>query len=223
MSGNGYLLMVEDEVLIQEKNKRILERRGYVLRQAFTLAEARAIIAEEPPRAIVLDIGLPDGSGLDFLHELRKTSNVPVLMLTAMDTPEDMIKGLEAGGDDYLAKPYDLKIFLTRMESLLRRASLLPETLGIDSVKLDTASGTAFLNGEDMLLSKKEYAVLQLFVQHPEQTMNAEYLYEKAWGQEMLSDDSSFKTIISRLRKKLNGSGFTITSERGEGYVLERE
>jgi DNA-binding response OmpR family regulator len=217
------ILLVEDNMHIQEVNKFLLERSGYRVNLAMNLTQARQSIREELPDLIVLDIMLPDGNGLDFLHELRETSNVPVMMLTAMDTPESIIRGLEAGGDDYLTKPYDLKMFITRLETLMRRASLMPETLSMGSVKLDTASQTAFLNGEDMLLSKREYAVLQLFVQHPEKMMNADYLYEKAWGQEMHGDDSSFKTIISRLRKKLSGSGFTIASERGEGYVLERE
>ena len=94
MEINGYLLLIEDEPLVQENNKKILLRRGYSLKQAFSLSEARAIIAEEPPRAIVLDIQLPDGNGLDFLHELRQNSSVPVLMLTAMGTPSDIIGGL---------------------------------------------------------------------------------------------------------------------------------
>ena len=98
--GGGYLLMVEDEPIVQANNKKMLERRGYNVRQAYTLKEARELVAEEMPRAIVLDIHLPDGLGLDFLRELRKTSNVPVLLLTAMGTPEDVIKGLEVGGDD---------------------------------------------------------------------------------------------------------------------------
>ena len=223
MIKTGYLLLVEDEMIVQAKNKRILERRGYVLRQAFTLAEARAIIAEEAPRGIILDVRLPDGNGLRFLRELRKTSNVPVLVLTSMGTPEDMIQGLEAGGDDYLPKPYDLPLFLTRVEALLRRASMIPETIEAGPLKLEPASGRAFLNGEDMALSQKEYALLQQFVQHPEELLRVETLYEKVWGQVMIDDDSSLKNMVYRLRKKLNGSGYTITAERGEGYMLERK
>jgi len=120
----GYLLLVEDEPVVQENNKMILERRGYALRQAFTISEAWSIIGDEPPDAIVLDIQLPDGSGLDFLHKLRKTSNVPVLILTAMGTPRDIILGLEAGGNDYLTKPYGLSVFLKRVESLMERAAI---------------------------------------------------------------------------------------------------
>ena len=120
----GYLLLVEDEPVVQENNKMILERRGYTLRQAYTLAEAWTIIGEETPAAIVLDIQLPDGSGLEFLQKLLKTSNVPVLILTAMGTPRDIILGLEAGGNDYLTKPYGLSVFLKRIGALMERAEL---------------------------------------------------------------------------------------------------
>ena len=120
----GYLLMVEDEPIVQENNRMILERRGYLIKQAYTLEEARAMIADESPRAIILDIQLPDGNGLDLLHEVRNVSDIPVLVLTAMGTPKDIIKGLEAGGDDYLTKPHDLPTFLKRIEALIRRAEL---------------------------------------------------------------------------------------------------
>ena len=131
MNNNGYILLIEDEPVIQTKNKKILERHGYSVRQAFTIAEAWATIGEEPPRAIILDIQLPDGSGLDFLQELRKHSNIPVLLLTAMETAHDVILGLEAGGDDYLTKPYELPLFLMRVKALIRRAYLIPDRMEI--------------------------------------------------------------------------------------------
>jgi len=220
---DGYLLLVEDEPVVQSNNKKILARRGWSIRQAYTLSEAWAIIAEEPPRAIILDIKLPDGSGLDFLHELRKTSNVPVLMLTALGTSQDVIQGLKAGGDDYLPKPYELQVFLMRVQALLRRASLMPETLGIGPIKIDTASNRAYLNGGDMDLRAKEISLLEQFIQHPEKILSAEYLYKKVWGQEMTGDDNVLKVTISTLRSKLAGSGYTIIASRGEGYCFERE
>ena len=222
MDNNGYLLLVEDEPNVQAPNKRILERRGYSIRLAYTLAEAREIIASEQPRAIVLDIGLPDGSGLDFLNELRKTSNIPVLILTAMGTPQDIVNGLEAGGDDYLTKPYELSVFLKRVQTLLRRASIVPDSLSIGPIRIDTASGKAYLNGEDMGLSQKEYSLLQLLAQHPEELLSPEYLYEKVCGQKMSGDDNALKMALSRLRTRLKGSGWTIASSRGEGYCFER-
>ena len=223
MNKHGYLLLVEDEPVVQDNNKMILERRGYDIKQAYTLAEARAIAAEELPSAVILDILLPDGSGLDFLHELRKTSNVPVLVLTAMGTPQDIIKGLEAGGDDYLTKPHKLTVFLKRLEALLRRASLISDAPEIGPLKLEPASEKAFLYNEDMGLSQKEYSLLHEFVQHPEKIFHAEYIYEKIWGQATLDDNIMLKNTAYQLRKKLEGSGYTITAERGDGYIFEQE
>jgi len=219
---NGYLLLVEDEPAVQSNNMKILRRRGYSIKQAFTLAQARELISEEPPKGIILDLQLPDGNGLDFLKELRKTSDIPVLILTAMSTKEDIIRGFETGSDDYLTKPYDLSVFLMRVQTLLRRASTIPDTLELGSLQLFPASGKALLNGEDMLLSQKEYSILQLFVQYPEKILSPDYLYEKVWGQEMNENDNSLKVVVSKLRTKLSDSTFTVTASRGEGYYLER-
>ena len=223
MNKKGYLLLVEDEIPVQESNKRILERRGYSIRQAYSLTEAWALIKKHMPRAIVLDIQLPDGNGLDFLKELRQTSNIPVLMLTAMGTPDDIVKGLELGGDDYLSKPYELHVFLTRIDALLRRASFVPETLTLGLITIDIASNKAYINNTDLNLQQKELLLLSLFVQHPEKIISHEVLYEKVWGQKMFSDDGSLKNTVYKLRKKLEGSGYIITAVRNEGYILERE
>jgi DNA-binding response OmpR family regulator len=220
---NQYLLMVEDDPMVQANNKKILERRGYILRQAFTLAEARAIMAEEAPRAIALDLQLPDGNGLDFLREIRETTTVPVLMLTALSTPADIIKGLKAGGDTYLPKPYDLNVFLTHLEALLRRSSTMPEALVFGPFKMDLAHNTAYLNGENMFLAPKEFTLLLHFVQHPGKIFSAGYLYGKVWGQPMHKDAGAVKNQVYNLRKKLADSGYTISAERREGYCFERQ
>jgi len=221
-TGNGYLLLVEDEPAVQSNNMKILQRRGYTLKQAYTLAEARALISEEPPRGIILDLQLPDGSGLDFLRELRQDSDIPVLILTALGAKDDIIRGFETGSDDYLTKPYDLSVFLMRVQTLLRRASSIPDVLEYGGLQLYPAAGKAVLNGEDMLLSQKEYSILQLFVQYPEKILSPDYLYEKVWGYEMVEKDNSLKVVISKLRTKLADSAYTVTASRGEGYYLER-
>ena len=223
MVKRDYLLLVEDDPMIQQSNKRILERRGYTLKQAFTLEEARNIIADSPPRAIILDVMLPDGNGLEFLSELRETSNVPVLMLTALGTREDVRRGLSVGSDNYLTKPYDRFVFLSHVEALLRRSEMLAEMLVVGPIRVEPGSGKAYLDGEDMLLTQKEFFLLQQFAQHPNKVLMAEYLYEKIWGHEMLPDDTSLRKTISILRKKISDSGYTITAEYGEGYMLEME
>lgn len=224
MNEQGYLLLVEDDPIIQARNKQLLSHRKHLIKQADTLAAARsAIAAEGMPRAIILDVVLPDGNGVDFLRELRKTSNVPVLMLTSQNTQEDILKGLTAGGDYYLTKPCTPEIFLSHVEALLRRSSLLPDFLTLGPIKLEPASGKAFVNGEDMVLSQKEFALLQQFIQHLNKILLAKDLYEKVWGQKLLPDDTSLKSAVYRLRKKLAGSGYTITAEYKEGYMLEME
>ena len=221
MDKQGYLLLVEDEPRIQKNNKKMLEREGHIIKQAYTLEEAWKIIDEELPRAIALDIQLPDGCGLAFLRKLREMSNVPVLVLTAMGTREDIIRGLETGGDDYLSKPYDLMEFLRRVEALLRRASIIPETLMMGCIKLDISSDKAYISGEDVCLSQKEFALLRLFLQHPRKLLEAKYIYEKIWGQELGKDSQALKKSISRLRTKLEKSEYTIFSERNEGYIFQ--
>ncbi|MCL2170106.1 MAG: response regulator transcription factor [Defluviitaleaceae bacterium] len=219
----GYLLMVEDEPQVQANNKRILERRGYKIKQAFNLAQARELTAEQMPAAIVLDVNLPDGLGTDFLQEFRKVSNVPVLILTSKGAPADIVQGLEAGADDYLVKPYDLDIFLARIAALMRRASIMPESLNIGNISINIATSKAYVNGEDLGLSQKEMSLLQHFVQYPEEIVPAKVLYEKVWGHEMGTAENAVKVAISKLRAKLVGSGYTISASRGEGYYFEME
>ena len=219
----GYILTVEDEPVVQKNNKILLERRGYKTKQAYSIAEAWEIFNNEPPVAIILDVQLPDGLGLDFLRKLRKSSNIPVLMLTALDTPQDVINGLDAGGDDYLTKPYDRAVFLARVAALMRRASVIPDTINIGPIQIDIASGKAYFNGEDLYLQQKEFALLQQFAQHPNITFDPELLYEKVWGQKLLGHDNSLKVAVSKLRTKLSGTGYTIYASRGEGYSFEIE
>ena len=224
MNNQEYLLLVEDDPVIQARNKHLLAHAMYPLRQAHTLAAAKSIMAAEgTPRAIILDVLLPDGNGVDFLKELRKTSNVPVLILTSEDTQEDILKGLTAGGDHYLAKPCPPAVFLSHVDALLRRSALLPEMLALGPIKLEPASGKAYLHGEDIVLSQKEFALLQQFIQYPNKLLLMKDMYKKVWGQEMLPDDYSLSSAVYRLRKKLTGSGYTITSEYKEGYILEME
>lgn len=219
------LLLVEDNERIMHGNRRLFGLAGFKTVAALTLAEARASIAASRPDAIVLDIMLPDGSGLDFMRELRESENagIPILLLTGLTTPEDIIRGLTSGGDDYLTKPYDFPILLARVEALLRRAQRVPEVITKGRLSLDIASGVAMLSGRDLLLNKKEFALLLLFLQNPERCIDGEYLYEKVWNAPMTGNTQALKSTLTRLRVKLRGSGWNIAASRGEGYIFERE
>ena len=217
------ILLVEDNEQIMQGNERMLKRRGYEVITALTLAQARIAICAQMPDLFVLDIMLPDGSGLDFMAELRKYSQTPILLLTGLTTPEDIVRGLTAGGDDYLAKPYDFGVLLARVEALLRRAQQVPEYIHKGRLRLDVTADVATLDGDDLLLSQKEFSLLLIFLQNEERFISAEYLYEKVWKQPMTVDSNALRSTLKRLRVKLEGSGYRITLSRGEGYQFEKE
>lgn len=214
---------MEDNEQIMRGNERMLTRRGYEVISALTLTEARSAIQSQIPDLFVLDIMLPDGSGLDFMAELRRHSQAPVLLLTGLTTTEDIVHGLSRGGDDYLAKPYDFGVLLARVEALLRRAENVPEKLVRGRLSLDVAAAVATFDGNDLLLTQKEFVLLLIFVQNEERFISAEYLYEKAWKAPLSGDSQALKKTIHRLREKIAGSGWCIEWSRGEGYRFERE
>ena len=214
------ILLVEDNKDIQELNKNLLETVGYNVYLAMNLASARQSINELAPDIIVLDIMLPDGNGLDFLGELRQSNNdTPVLLLTALGTTDEKVAGLRAGGDDYLAKPYDYNELLARIESLTRRIRKV--THGSITINYDTRR--VYSSGQDLQLNRIEYALLLKLVRNEGQTINSEELYNSAWEQPMNDNASALHAQISNLRKKLHGSGCSITAKRGRGYIFEKE
>ena len=217
------ILLIEDNKDIQKLNKETLERRGaYKVRLAMNLAEAKEQIAEQVPDLIVLDIMLPDGSGLDFIRELRdgNVKDIPVLLLTALGESDDVVKGLNMGGDDYLSKPYNNDIFLARIESLLRRTSRVPKTLTKGPLALDIIAGRAFIDGRDLLLTQREFAVLLLLTQNEGHILSAQTIYKNVWKQSTQIDTNTLKATISNIRKKIESSGYAINVLRGQGYTF---
>ena len=226
MDKQGVVLLIEDDVHIMDSNRRILERSGLAVLTAETLGAAREHLKTVIPDVVVLDIMLPDGNGLDFLLELRESCAAPVLFLTAMGAPEDRMAGLCVGGNDYITKPYGINELRQRvlnfvaLQSMNRKPAV---NIHFGLLKLDSVAQQAYLSGEDLLLSPKEFAILHLLVANENRTMSAAMIYERIWGQHMNNDDSAVKNAVSRLRKKISGSGYSITTERGEGYCLRSD
>lgn len=218
----GKILLIEDNEEIQIANKDMLELLDYEVMLAMTLAEARDIIPNTPPDVIVLDIMLPDGSGLDFLAELRTYSKIPVLMLTALGSEDDTVDGFSNGADDYLAKPYSYKVLAARIKALLRRAGQMPEILQKGSLKLNLLASQAYLHGENLQLTQKDFNLLLMFVQNEDKIISGEYIYEKVWNTTLNENTIALKNALSRLRKKLNDSEYTLSGIRGKGYLFER-
>jgi len=216
------LLLVEDNKKVQTFNEELLTRQGFAVEMAMTLADARACLSRQTPDAIILDIGMPDGNGLDFLKELRQTSNVPVLMLTGYRENADVVKGFDSGCDDYLPKPYTFEVLHARLKRLLQRVEQVPETVRKGSLTLKLTPREAYVSGKNLLLTPKDFTLLQFFIQNENRLMNVEYVYENVWGQPMEGDSRALGNAISRLRRKLTGCGYTITADYGNGYVFER-
>ncbi|GHU79781.1 DNA-binding response regulator [Clostridia bacterium] len=217
------LLCVEDELDLLYDNRHFFEKSGYTVLTAETLKEAREHLAAHTPDAIILDIMLPDGLGLDLLRELREAGDhTPVLLLTAWGRPQNIADGLRAGANDYLPKPFDYDVLLARVETMFRNVKHIPDTITLGALKLDVAASEAFVNGKDLQLTPKQFSLLLHFVQHEGQTMTAEYLYKKIWGQPLNNDSNALRNAAYGLRKKLAGSGYTITADYGNGYRFEK-
>lgn len=223
------ILLVEDDENILRTNRRILEQEGYTVLCAGTLQKAQALLGEHTPDALVLDINLPDGSGLAFCEEIRPTTSAPVLFLTALDEKSEIIEGLVAGGNDYITKPYDVDELLARVKAQLRLAQInrlaaeQSKTIKRGPLTLDTVAMRAYLKGEDMLLPGREFSVLLYLVKNEGKTLSAEQLYEGAWNQPMAGNASALWKCISRLKGKLAVSDgwVVLTNFRNEGYMLE--
>ena len=210
------ILLVEDNMDIQEMNQSLLTRHGYAVHLAMNLAEARETIAKRQPDLIVLDIMLPDGSGLDFLKELRQEDRgIPVLLLTALDETDDELIGFETGGDDYIAKPYKNELFLARIESLLRRVEFTKEAVASAAAKatpdiseygpliVNNVTQRVSLNGEDVNLKPKEFLMLVYFLRNMDRQMSAEEIFEAVWGQDANKSIGTVRVHVAALRKKL--------------------
>jgi len=220
---NGKIvLLVEDNKDVQTFNKALLEQKGFVVKMAFTLNQARLSVANDRPDVIVLDRGMPDGEGLDFLEELRVHGNkTPVLLLTGFGKDSEVEQGFDAGCDDYLPKPYTFGVLHKRLLRLLKSAEEIPQNITKGRLILKPTSMTALVDGVDLMLSGKDFALLQFFITNENRVLSAEHIYEQVWGQPAVNDVRTVKNQVSVLRKKLENSGFTITSVYGEGYLFE--
>lgn len=218
------ILLVEDDEHIMNINRNKLTKVGYRVLEAETLWEATELMETEKPDLIVLDVMLPDGNGVNWCVEIRGGGNEPpILFLSAKNETPDILDGFKAGGDDYLTKPYDLNILLARMKVLLERASRVPKTVKKGELTLDIASQRAYLNGRDMILSPKEFALLLMLTQNEGVTLGAEDIYARVWGQPMVGDNRTLKKCIYSLRDKLaeGGCNYMVNSVYGKGYRFE--
>lgn len=217
------VLLVDDDETVLIINKYTLEQyAGYDICTAMNLAEAKEKVISFEPDLIVLDVMLPDGCSIDFLTEFKQSRDIPILLLTSLTDSEDEIRGLTAGGDDYLVKPCDSGVLLARIETLLRLTGRANKTWNKGSLALDLLTNRAYLDGRELTLTGKEFIILRLLADYEGEAVSPEHIYEVVWGLPMGDDRSAVRMAISRLRKKIEPFGYDIFTERGRGYVFEK-
>ncbi len=217
------ILVVEDDALLGDGIQAGLKQQGFGVDWVRDGVAAAHAVECEPYAAVVLDLGLPRRSGLDVLKQLRQANNpLPVLILTARDTVEDRITGLDAGADDYLIKPFDLGELSARLRALIRRASgQAAAVLSVGALSLDPAARTVSYRGEPKALSAREFDLLQVFMNNAGRVLNREQLASAlyAWGEEI--ESNAIDVHLHHLRKKLSPD--IVQTLRGVGYLMPKE
>lgn len=217
------LLLVEDDELLGDAVKTGLMQYDYIVDWLKDGESAKSAIKSEHFDLIVLDLGLPKLSGLSLLQTIRQEGVItPTIILTARETLEDKIKGLDSGADDYLVKPFDMEELRARVRALIRRSSgRADSTIKYRNVSLDTAAHTVYLDGNLVNVPRREFSLLQKLLENSGQVLSREQLMQSVYGWEEDVDSNALEVHIHNLRKKLNAH--YIRTIRGVGYMAEKD
>jgi DNA-binding response OmpR family regulator len=222
------ILVVDDDQDIRQLLRALLERAGYVVDEAEDGRAALRILFTTPPALVILDVTMPDMDGYETLERIRDLSEVPVLMLTARTQELEKVRGLSAGADDYVAKPFGRQELLARVQALLRRSggkSEVVETYADDFVQVDYGQRRIIVEGRDVQLTPLEFKLLAAFVQNPNLVLSRDQLLELVWGDPYGVSGDQVKLYVGYLRKKLvpdAPESAPIETVRGFGYRYRR-
>ena len=218
------ILIAEDDTVLADGLSRSLRAGGYAVDVVTCGDAADTALSAQAFDLLILDIGLPRLSGLDVLKRLRaRHSTVPVLILTAADSVEQRVKGLDLGADDYMAKPFALSELEARVRALTRRAAGNAQTIiRHGPLSLDQVGHVAYLNDQALDLSARELSLLEILLQRPGRMVSKEQLVDHlcSWGEEVSTN--AIEVYVHRLRRKIESAGVRIVTVRGLGYYLER-
>ncbi|HEY3215474.1 MAG TPA: response regulator transcription factor [Candidatus Eisenbacteria bacterium] len=219
------ILLIEDSPPTRELLRRFLEDVGYRVEAAARLSSAARLATNQSFDAIVLDVMLPDGSGLDLCRDLRRRGlTTPILVLSAKDGVADRVAGLDAGADDYLRKPFALAELHARLRALARRQGLAPPArMKWDNLLIDFAARRMTRDGDEVPVTAREWGVLECLASRRGRLIERDHLLEEVWGAATAAASDSLDVILSRLRRKLGPrlGSVAIRTVRGRGFVLE--
>ena len=217
------VLVVDDERNIVQLVRLYLSKEGFDVDSAFDGKQALENVHSHRPDLIVRDVMMPEMDGLSVCRELRKTSNVPIIILTARDDDVDKVVGLELGADDYVTKPFNPRELVARVKAVLRRSQGMAEPASVleaGDLRLDVPRRESTLKGKPLTLRAKEFDLLAAFLQNEGLVMDRERLIQRVWGHDFYGDSRTIDVHVAWLREKLAGSSVQIQTVWGIGYKL---
>ena len=219
------MLVVEDDPQISSALALEIEHGGYETRIVEDGPAALALCREWSPDLVLLDLGLPTLDGIEVCRRIRSSSHTPILVLTARDSIQDRVKGLDAGADDYLSKPFSLEELMARVRSTLRRARMRDEgdVLTAGDIVLDARARVVTSEGEAIDLTPREFELLEFLMRNERLVVSRERLLDEVWGYDPMAATNTIDVFISNLRRKLEAGGEPrlLHTKRGAGYVLK--
>lgn len=220
------LLLVEDHAELAVWVAKSLRQSGYAVDVIERGDHAAAALLTQTYDLAILDLSLPGMDGLALLQRIRhleKTARLPVLLLTARGSPEDRVKGLDLGADDYLPKPFELAELEARIRALLRRSNNQIPVVQIGQLQFDTTTRLATIGERQLNLTKRELALLEALLSRKDKPVTRDALFEKIFDMDNEAQPETIELYVHRLRKKLEGSGVAITTLRGLGYLISEQ
>lgn len=222
------ILLVEDDEVIRQQVKKILEQWGYEVVLVEDFMEVLSIFVKEEPHLVLMDIGLPLFNGYHWCQEIRKVSKVPIMFLSSRDQAMDIVMAINMGGDDFVTKPFDQNVLLAKIQGLLRRSYEFGKDqslLEYRSVILNLKAMDLVYQGEVVSLTKNEFQILQVLFERSGNIVSREDLMKELWNSDFFIDDNTLSVNVARLRKKLEAVGLNdfIETKKGVGYGLRHD
>lgn len=216
------ILIVEDEKNMQDIIATYLQRDGHICFTADDGVDALMMLKNNPMDLMILDVMLPHLDGFSVCKMAREMSHMPIIMLTAKSDEDDKLKGYEYGADDYMTKPFSPKVLAAKANALLRRASSMsPDTVTLGAITVVPSARKALIDGQEIVLTNKEYELLSFFMGNPGQVFSREQLLNRIWGYDFEGNTRTVDTHIKTLRQKLGGEGRHIVTLIRSGYKFE--
>ena len=221
------ILIIEDEARIAQFLERGLIYEGFKVSVAADGQNGLTMARDNPPDLVILDWMMPGLDGLEVCRRLRAAGDVSILMLTAKDDVRDRVRGLDAGADDYLVKPFAIDELIARVRALMRRSSPVsqPEILRFADLTLDTGTHRAYRHDTPIDLTAKEYELLELFLRNPRQVLTRDIIFDRVWGYDFGGESNIIEVYVRYLRQKteIDECARLIHTVRGVGYVLRED